>query len=333
MLSIFRSGPKIIILEGPSISKIREYLLDNFKAKDCDLNTAFEKSTENTTIIFMTNKKKELIREKDIDKVLFLENQAEYVLCKVINDKKYDLISQSRIAPRIIVMKTFGNTDKVIDQLIKDYRGEVGDFNEILENNNQGTVITFTQKKLSEPINISDLHGRSLHINGDYPVVMRKLKIHDLKYLNMGFDNKDWYELIIKIYDSYGEYSLHYERLLKILEDLEVGFILGEAWGKDAATVFLSVGVYRIRFFTYHDPKYIKKILLGLEYLDDGTRIVDLDLYNKRRKIYWTDVMQEGVKDKEELSNIYREDTFSQLNKTTKEEVIEMEKEILTTRS
>lgn len=88
MLSIFRSGPKIIILEGPAISKIREYLIENFEAQDYDINTAFEKSTENTTIIFMTNKKKELIKGKDICKVLFLENQAEAVLCKIISDKK-----------------------------------------------------------------------------------------------------------------------------------------------------------------------------------------------------------------------------------------------------
>lgn len=237
------------------------------------------------------------------------------------------------MAPRIIIMKTFGNTDKVIEQLVKDYQGKVGDFNEILENTNQGTVIIFTQKKIGEPISISDLHGRSVHINSDYPRVMRELKIHDLKYLNMGFDNKDWYELVIKIYDSYGKYMLHYQRLLKVLEHLEVGFILGEAWGKDAATVFLSVGVYRIRFFTYYEPKDIKKILLGLEYLDDGTRIVDLDLYHKRRKIYWTDVMQKKVKDKEELSKIHRDEIFSQLSDTTKKEIIEMEKKILATRS
>ncbi|WP_432409005.1 hypothetical protein [Wukongibacter sp. M2B1] len=333
MLSIFRSGPKIIVLECLEISKTRDYLIEEFKAKDYDINTAFEKSTENTTIIFMTNKKKDLIRDKDIGKVLFLENQAETVLCKIINDKRCDLILKSRMAPRIIIMKTFGNTDKVIDQLIEDYQGESGDFNEILENTNQGTVITFTQKKIGEPISISDLHGRAVHINSDYPKVMRKLKIHDLKYLNMGFDNKDWYELVIKIYDSYGEYMLHYERLLKVLEHLEVGFILGEAWGKDAATVFLSVGVYRIRFFTYHEPKDIKKILLGLEYLDDGTRIVDLDLYHKRRKIYWTDVMQKSLRDKEELSKVYREEIFSQINHKTQKEIIEMEKKILTTRS
>lgn len=333
MLSIFRSGPKVIIIESSLVELVRNCLVDDFQAERHDIDTAFEKSTENTTIIFLTNKRKDVIKPVDVRDVLFFQNQAESILCRIINDKKYDIVSSARIAPRTIIMKTFGNTDKVIDQIVHDYDAKVGDFIEILENNNKGTIIAFTQRQLNEPVNLSDLHARSILIDKDYPSVMRKLKIHDLKYLNIGFDNKDWYELIIKIYDSYGEYMLHYQRLLKILEHLEVGFILGEAWGKDAATVFLSVGVYRIRFFTYYEPKDIKKILLGLEYLEDGTRIVDFDLYHKRRKVYWTDVMKKKVKNKEELSSIYRGEIFSQINDKVKEEVFEMEKQILDTRN
>lgn len=329
MLSIFRSGPKVIILEGVSISQTRDYLIENFDAQEYEINTAFEKSTENTTIIFLTNKKRDVITPRDICDVLYLENQAESVLCKIINDKKYDLIMNARMAPRIIVMKTFGNTDKVINQLLEDYGGETGNFNEMLESKNKGTVIAFTQKYLSDPLNLTDLHEKSLHVNRDYPSMMRELKIHDLKYLNIGFDNKDWHELTIKIYDSYGRYDLHYQRLLKILEHLEIGFILGEAWGKDAATIFLSVDVYRVRFFTYYEPKYIKKILLGLEYLDDGTRIVDLDLYQKRKKIYWIDIIGKDKREKEELSKISRDEIFSQFNEKLKEEVIDLERQIL----
>lgn len=332
MLSIFRSGPKVIIIESSLIELVRNCMIGDFNAKKYDINTAFEKSTENTTIVFLTHKRKDIIKPRDVEDVLFLENQAESILCKIISDDKYDIVSSARMAPRTIIMKTFGNTDKVINQIVNDYSSQVGNFNEMLENNNKGTIVAFTQKHLNEPINLSDLHERAIFIDKDYPSVMRKLKIHDLKYLNIGFDNKDWYELTIKIYDSYGEYMLHYQRLLKILEHLELGFILGEAWGKDAATVFLSVGVYRIRFFTYYEPKDIKKILLGLEYLEDGTRIVDLDLYHKRRKVYWTDVMKKNMKDKEALSRGYREEIFSKLNEKVKEEVFEMEKQILATR-
>ncbi|SKC65199.1 hypothetical protein [Maledivibacter halophilus] len=332
MLSIFRSGPKIIVLESQDVDVLRNLFLEDFEAEDYDVNTAFEKSTENTTIIFLTDKKEEIIKPKDIAKVLFLKYQSESVLCKIINDDRYNLISYSRMAPRIIIMKTFGDTEKVIKQISEDYNGEIGKFHEILENNNTGTIIVFTQKRLNEPISLSEIHERAIIINKEYPSVLKELKIHDLKYLNTGFDNKDWYELIIKIYDIYGEYMLHYKRLLKVLEQLEVGFILGEAWGKDAATILMSVGVYRIRFFTYYDPKYIKKILLGLEYLEDGTRIVDLDLYHKRRKTYWTDVIKKGVKNKGELSRIYRNEIFSKLSDEVKSEVLEMEKEILATR-
>ncbi|SHJ82993.1 hypothetical protein [Paramaledivibacter caminithermalis] len=332
MLSIFRSGPKVIIIESSLVELVKDCIIKDFKTKNYDINTALEKSTENTTIIFLTHKRKDVIKPRDVKDVLFLENQADSILCKIISDNKYDIVSSARMAPRIIIMKTFGNTDKVIDQILHDYDAEAGKFTEMLENSNKGTIVAFTQRYLNEPINLSDLYERAILIDKDYPSVMRELKIHDLKYLNIGFDNKDWYELTIKIYDSYGEYKLHYQRLLKILEYLELGFILGESWGKDAATVFLSVGVYRIRFFTYYDPKYIKKILLGLEYLEDGTRIVDLDLYNKRRKVYWSDVMIKGIKNKEELSGIYRKEIFAKLNDKVMSEVLEMEKQILATR-
>ena len=117
------------------------------------------------------------------------------------------------------------------------------------------------------------------------------------------------------------------------MEKLELGIILGETWGTDAA-IFFSVGVYKVRFFTFLTPLRIKQVLLGLEYLDDGTRLVDYDIYNKKKKIHWGDVKPEQMTSspKVEISNFYRDGILSKLSDSEKETLYEMEKEILNSR-
>lgn len=331
MLSLTRSGPKMLVLTSDKLKLLREQLESDFHIEKCDIQEAFEKANENTTIIFLTNKRKDVLKLSDIEQVFFTDTQLEFILCKILNEDKYNNITHARMAPRVIIMRSYGDIEKIINEISKDYDGEVGLFSNFLEKHSDGTLVVFTKSLLNEPVSLSNIYDKSVFIKRDYPSLIKGLKVHDLKYLNIGINKKDWYELIIKIYDIYGEYNLHYQRLLKVLENLQLGLILGEAWGKDAATIFMSVGIYRIRFFTFYSPEYIKKILVGLEYLEDGTRIVDLDLYNKRKKIYWSDVREEKL-DKIQLSKKYRLKIFSKLNHNEKNEIVELEKEILKTR-
>ncbi|WP_053957670.1 hypothetical protein [Inediibacterium massiliense] len=332
MLSLVRSGPKILVLGSNHVHEIISYCKKMFEGYVCDIDTAFEKSNDQFTIVLLTEKSKQILHLTDIENILVLKENIENILNKMLNDKMYDKISYSRIAPRIIVMRCFGNTQKILDQIKEDHYGSIGTFHKMLEEHNHGVVIVFTTKPLHKPIGLCDLYDKSLFIQQNYPSLIQDLRIHSLKYLNIGLDNKDWYELHIKIYDSYGEYLLHYERLFKVMEDLELGLILGESWGTDAATIFYSVGIYRIRFFTFYEPKVIKKILLGLEYLEDGTRIVDLDLYHKRKKIHWSDVREKNIKDKITLSNKFRKEIFSNLKQETCNQVLVLEEKIKNTR-
>lgn len=332
MFSIVRSGPKILILESNFINEVIAYFKNAFDAFQCNMDAAFENSDENAVIIMLTEKMKELIYLTDIKDILVVKSEIETILSNILNTKKYPLISSSRIAPRIIIMRYFADAEKVVNEIKQDHDGQIGTFNEILEKNNQGTVIAFTKEPLNKPISLSNFYEKSLFIKKNYSILIKDLRIHGLKYLNIGLDNKDWYELHIKIYDSYGEYALHYQRLLKVIENLELGLILGESWGTDAATIFYSVGVYRIRFFTFYEPKFIKKILLGLEYLDDGTRIVDLDLYYKRKKLHWSDLRTKETKDKIILSKKFRNEILAALKKDHLVEIFKLEKKILTTR-
>ena len=96
----------------------------------------------------------------------------------------------------------------------------------------------------------------------------------------------------IRIYDKYGAYNLHYNRMIEVFDDLDIGLVLGESWSKDYPKALLSVQIYRVRFFTFKEADELKRILLGLEYLRDGTRVVDYDVYCKNKKVGWVDLLK-----------------------------------------
>ncbi len=324
-----RTGPKILVLVSKDVDRLKQMLIDDFNACQCNVDDAYECATDGNTLIFITNENKKILKKTDIEKALLINFRTENILCKLLVDKKYNIITFARMAPRIIVMRSLGNEERVINQIKSDFNGEVRSLNTIFDSHNSGTIIVFTKELLNNPVSLSNLYKSAVHVNKNYREIMKELNIHEIKYLNIGLEKKDWYELTIKIYDSYGEYALHYKRLLKVIEELDLGLILGESWGKDAATILMSVGVYRIRFFTFHEPKYIKKILVGLEYLDDGSRIVDLDLYHKRKKIYWADI-RKGKAEKNQMGIQYRKEIFSKLSTDRAEEIYEIERELLT---
>ncbi|SHK57236.1 hypothetical protein [Tepidibacter formicigenes] len=334
MFSIIRRGPKSLIIESKNIDKLKEYFVNELKAiKEASLTTAFQEAGEEYTIIFLVEKVKEVVKCSECIDTLIIKEDPDIILCKVLNNKIKEDITFSRIAPRIIFMRIFGDIDKILVKVKEDYKAVEGNIIDLLDNyNDKGTILAFTEKPLNKIMYLEDIHEKSLFIEEKYSDIFKKLRIHALKYLNAGLDNRDWYEIEIKIYDRYGAYKLHYERLLKILEGLELGFILGESWTKDYPRLFMAVGVYRVRFFTFYNPKYIKKILVGSEFLEDGMRIVDYDLYYNRKKINWTDIVEDNLRSKNLLGEKYRKEIFSKLEEKEINEILNLECEIIKTR-
>ena len=66
----------------------------------------------------------------------------------------------------------------------------------------------------------------ALFVEMDLPAIEKHFRIHALEYLNLALGNKDWYELNIKIYDSYQNFDLHYKRLLYIVEHFHTSRLL-----------------------------------------------------------------------------------------------------------
>lgn len=335
MFSLVRGGPKILLFESGNIQGLRDYFIKEKNASAYNFNDAFENSGEDHTIIFIISKITDVVDLEKIGNALLIDEEPDVILCNLLNDKMSHLVERSRIATRLIILRAIGDLENVVRKIKEDYKCIEGNLFEIFKSyNEKGTAVAITDKPIHRSISLrSEVYSKALFIEERYMPLMRGLRSNALKYLNSGLRNKDWYELEIRIFDRYSEYKLHYERLHNIMEWLELGIILGESWGKDYPRPMMSVEVYRVRFFTYYDPIYIKKILLGLELLDDGTRIVDYDLYFNRKKLNWSDAADEGIKVRHLIGVKYREEILSKLCENEIKELYEMEEKILATRT
>ena len=333
MLSIVREGPRILVFETDYIEELKKFLEEGFAAKQHELNEAFESTEEGFSLILLTTKASQSDSCDIEDVILVTACDTGTILRAIINEKKSEMIKNVFSGPRIMIMRVFGNVEKVVGKISEEFgakRLKVLDL--LLEFKNKGNVVMFTTKPLNQKMCLSDLYGDGLLIDRDYLALSKKFRIEALKYLNEGLEKMDWYEMEIRIYDRYSAYDYHYEKLIKVLENLELGLVLGEAWTKDYPRMFMAVGVYRLRFFSFHDPEYIKKVLMGLEYSKDGIRIVDYDLYFKRKHIHWSEVIEDNIRARNELGMRFRAQIYSRLNGRLFREIADLDEKIMKTR-
>lgn len=339
MFSILRGGSKLVLIESNKKDELKDYLKCEFNIEESNIINALEISEESYTVVCIVNNFKEIINQEDIQYAFAIKYECDKLLCKILRENKSYLINNIRMAPRIILMKAFGDIDCVIEEIKKDYNGVISNFEDVMDkHNDEGTAVAFVKNPLNRNAQLKDLYDNALFIEENYYSLLKNLRINGLKYLNEGLHNKDWYEFEIKIYDIYDQYELHYTRLLKVIQALELGFIIGESWGKDYPRPLMSVGVYRLKFLTFYEPEYIKKILVGLEHLEDGTRVVDYDIFYRRKKIYWFDAAKKEHKDdknfkvrklkREEYAVEQRHELFSKMDESDKKEIFDIEVEI-----
>ncbi|MGI6584742.1 MAG: hypothetical protein ACOX3L_02100 [Lutisporaceae bacterium] len=334
MLSLVRGGPKILLFESSRIEELSDYFIQEKGAEAYNSDDAFENAGENHTILFITEKITEVVNFNKTNNGFLIEEEPDVILCNMLNDNKLHLVSKSRIATRIIVLRAMGDLERVVKDISEDYQCVEGNAWDIINSRDEkGTLVVITDKPLHRNISYKrDIYNKSLYVKEKYRPLIRSLRSRALKYLNNGLGNKDWHELEIRIYDKYGKFDLHYNRLLDVMEALEIGIILGASWGKDYPRPMLAIEIYRVRFFTYYDPIYIKKILLGLEYLDDDTRIVDYDLFYKRKKLYWAKTIEKGIGERHLIAAKYRKEILSKLSATQTKKLREIEQDILASR-
>lgn len=334
MVELLRTGPGILLIDTQEEERLRTYFGVTSTQGLFSLMDAFSFATEGETIVLLASSDERVVRASDEKNALVITDEPSVILAGLINSGFACSINRTKIVSRTIIMRAMGDMEKVFDELQEDYEGVEGSLMEFINSNlEQGVIIALTDKSLNRQVTLSDIYmEKCLLVSDNYFTLYKELRSNALRYLNSGLKNRVWYEMDIRIYDMYGAFQLHFDRLMNVLTELEMGIVLGSTWSKDYPKMLLAVDVYSVRFFTFYEPSYIKKILLGMEYVDDGTRIVDYDLYMGKKKVSWRGLTTDKKMTRDELGLHFRKETLSNLTHLEVKKIYEMEEKVMESR-
>ncbi|MPL95957.1 hypothetical protein SDC9_42131 [bioreactor metagenome] len=331
MLSIVRGGPRLLLLSGNE-DAMKSLVSSRFTCTEHTLEGAFDSAGEGQSVLLFRGGQWGSGR-----RFLMAAAAADEILALFLNSGAEARPVSVRIMPRLLFFRVFGEKERVIGQIARDYSAERGRLRSVLRVSKKGSIaVCFTAKPLNRPLSLADMMDEVLHVEGvSFETLLNSLRSRALWYFSEGLENRQWNELEIRIYDSWGRYLDHYERLRIVLESLEAGMILGEGWGKDFAHILMAVKIYRLRLFTFLPPSTIKEILIGLEYGADGSRLVDFDLYSGKEKISWGGLGGKGKErgERGSMGTALRAKLFSQLFPEDRQHLQEWESRILRQRT
>ncbi len=298
----FRTGPRLLFLHAREpTSRMTDYLVSREDGQIVSVHEGLDRSTEESSLCFVTEPQERGIRMDRLDAVVLVRCDSSVLLSRMVNARAAELVEQIELGPTSLVFRFAGEEQDIIDRLATAFDARVVSWEEALEQGGEGeTILSLTRRAIGARLSEVDLCSRNLLIPESGWQVRRKLRTNGLLFITESLASHEWEELRISVYDAHGRYEKHYERLTFILSRLEVGMILGEGWSRDHALAMLMVLTYQIRLFTLMTPEQIKEILLGLEYDDEGERIVDLDLYHRNKKVPWGAVGPRGRKRRKE---------------------------------
>ncbi|AEC52874.1 hypothetical protein PNA2_1960 [Pyrococcus sp. NA2] len=231
------------------------------------------------------------------------------------------------IRPRgVIILFRTPDPEEIKKALLEKFRGKETDVLEaILTSDSSETVIMLTKKPLTRPIRLEDIE-RTLILSEDVHTIYKALLLEGpAMLLNL---IPEWNDIVIKLYDQTGHYLENIERISIVVEDLELGYITGAGWGWDYPRPMLKVPVYRMRLISWEDPKRIKFLLKGLEYLG-YRRLCDIDVEVKGKKVSWFEIG--NFKSKFELAREARKELERLLSVDALSELKEIEERLAKT--
>lgn len=294
MVSLLRNGPRMLLVGTADYGALKPWLTECLGAEQMPMGQVFDSSDEFHTILYIVPQLKPHVGVEEVLEVLLVRQEAVMVLCSLSEAVSQGLISGLRPAPQTLILRVLGDMEQTLSKLQQDFGGTTADYMTCVEQGRGSTtIIGLTDKPVNRAATLRDLHPEFLSVEGDYAALRRQLALKAFGYLQSGDQTKVWRRLEVRIYDLYSAYQLHYQRLLEVLDALEIGFVLGEFWSKDYPRFMMPVEVYSVVFFTYQPPIEVKRVLLGLEHLDSGVRLVDYDLFENNKKVYWKETQQQ----------------------------------------
>lgn len=306
---LVRTGPRFLFLSNSDREQLLSLLEKEYSSERKSLDLAIEESGEGDTITFILEKDEEKEQITGSTPVLLVKIGSSPLLISIINNPHLrENVKKAELGPGLLVMKAPKPGEKILEKVQSEYEAVPTALQQaIITCRSSWSILCFTDRPLSRPLSRSDLLDTTLLVNKGVPELYQELRRQAVKYLTEELDEGEWRELKINIYDYHGRYNIHYERVTTLIEDLEIGFILGEAWSIDHPFVLMSVPVYQVQLFTYLSPKEVKRIMMSLEYNDQGNRVADIDLYYQKKKVEWGGIEKGKKKSREDIALKYRD--------------------------
>ena len=313
-----RFASQILFVKCSDENDIKNYLVKYMNGVIKNYEKAVSIGDEASTVIFLKDKR-EVKSNVEREPVVLLNRDVKFVMKELMNWDNRKIIDKLDLAPSMIIMRYIENWEKAYNEVELRYKAERVDlFDAIKMDSEVCTIVSLTQKPLSASVSPFELINPPIVVNLPPEKLFKDLRNDVLIYLTKTAEKKAWYELNISIYSKKGDYKKHYSRVIHILNELSLGLVLHEGWTLDHPFVLVTVAVYQITFLCLVEPIEIKKILLGMEYNKSGERIVDLDLYHRKKKISWTERgLKEFGRDRKEVGMYFREELVRKLLRAT----------------
>ncbi|ACB84211.1 hypothetical protein [Natranaerobius thermophilus] len=336
-----RRGPLILFMKCETPDELRGVLNEieesvikiegDIKRVVC---TAMDEAGEADTIAAFQPKDTENFSLYNAEQVFSISDTPTNFLAKLISCGKSHLIDQVEPGPSFIVMRVPTPGKKVIDQLAEHYSATAAyktSFDDAVKTGTRNsTILLFSDKPISRVLSRRDILQEVLFIPQVPLEIYKDLRTNAMQFFTRGLEDEEsnWYELKINIYDSNDQYFLHLDRLYTVLSDLELGFVINEEWTRDQAFIMMSVPVYQVKLFTLTEPKELKKIIMGLEYDEEGNRLVDMDIYFRNRKVERNSLPEVRKMSKEKSGITFRKNVIDMISKEAGDTLKSLEGEI-----
>lgn len=324
MLSLIRSGARILLLRIDD-GAVLEALSEEFPLTEKRYQAAMDQFAEGQTLLLIPPFGDSL----GTARVFQAGSGPAELMVFILNSRLGEHIVEARILPRTILFRVSGDYSEVIKQMQSDFKAKVGKIPFLLRwRDTTRVAVIFTLKNLNRPVARKDLCPDVLYVKMPYEKLLRDLRSRAMTYFNEARGHKDWKSLEIRIFDSWERYDFQSRRLRLVIEEMELGLILGEGWGTDYARILMAVKIYRFHLATFLDVSQIKKILLGLEYNLSGKRLADLDLYEGKKKTGWGS-MAKKEENRKKTGVRFREELINNLLPATRRELLRIEEEMV----
>ncbi|WP_324735414.1 hypothetical protein VFC49_09800 [Thermococcus sp. SY098] len=324
-MRLLRFGPSLVFVRGEKLDELERFIENFFDAERMSVNEALKESWEFETIVVPTlSEEWKTYIENPNQEAFLVRMRCDSVLKELFNSKAP--VERINLGPHIILFRVPKGSKNAETLLASRYNGELVTLIEGIEKGEErDTLLVLTEKKLNTPIGLEDIKA-SLLFKKDFVKFYKTLSI-DLPVIMHKVLPEGWNEITIRLYDNMKRYEENIERLLLVLEDLDLGYAVSEGWDWDYPRPFMRIRVYKIKLITWEDPLRIKFLLKGLEYRG-YKRLADIDVFVEGKKLHWIDVAEKH-ESKFELAKAAREELERLLSEDVKKKLHKIEAKLL----